>query len=424
MNGELEPILERLLAAQERYERLESETRRGAGPRLVDLGYANVQDGPPPAVLEVLRDCLASPRPLDLQYTPYGGNAVARRVVAESLRRSHDLPFAWRHVVLTPGAMAALNVVFRALRDEDPPGSSAGEVIVPSPCWLDYPLYAANLGLRPVMVPLAPGTLRLDVGRIADAITPRTRALVLSQPANPTGLLYSAAELSTLADALQRRSGGRALLISDECHRDRLAAGKTFVSPATHYPNTCIVYSFGKALGIQGQRIGYAAVSPRHDGSAALARRLERLCRVTGHATPTALMQLALRRLATLPVDNAALDAARARVSDALARAGYEFPAPDGTYFLYPRSPVKDAFLFAETLARHDLLAMPAAVFHHEGHFRLCLVAPFDRLERAVRILAQVRDQSASARDAARSRAGDPAQPLRSSPDVGPRLPH
>ncbi len=389
MITDLSQAVESLLYPQERYQRLVDKAYWRTGPNLCDLGYANFHGGPPPLVLEILRDCLQDMRPLDLQYTPYGGTTITRRLIAERLRHSHGLPFEWRSLIMTPGAMAALNILFRAVGAEDP----SAEVIVLVPCWLDYVLYLTNLGLRPVLVPLTPKTFRLDLDRVADAISGATRAIVLSQPANPTGAIYSRQELSSLADILGASAGNRILLISDECHRETVFPGSQFVSPAEFYDSTCIVYSFGKAFHIQGQRIGYIAVSPRIKDADGVMRNLERLCRVTGFCTPTSLMQLAVRRLLSIELDIAPILRRRDMMLEALRAAGYGIEPSEGTYFLYPQSPTPDDFQFVELLAEKGVLTLPASVFHHRGHFRVSLTAPDSHVERAAQTLVAVLEQ-------------------------------
>jgi aspartate aminotransferase len=375
--------LEELLAVQERVDTLRDEAIRRAGAGLADLAYANSYDGAPAEVLEVLRGALAPARPLDLQYTPYGGGTVARRLVAESLTASHGDRFQFRDVVLTPGAMAALNVVFRAVRED----VGAGEVLVVTPCWLDYPLYLENLGLGARLVPVQPRSLRLDLAAIEAALGPQTRAVILSQPANPSGVLYGADELRALGELLGR-AARPPLLISDECHRGFVLPGQTFVSPMAFYDRTCLVYSMGKSLFLQGQRIGYLAVSPRHPDRRPFARLLERLMRVTGFCTPTALMQQALEGLLPLRPDLTALIDRRARALDGLERAGYKVVPSQATFFLYPESRGDD-MTFTERLARRGVLVLPAGVFHHRGHFRISLTARDDMLARALTVLAE-----------------------------------
>jgi aspartate aminotransferase len=383
IGSNLTPDIESFLAPQERYERLRETAQRRTGRDLSDLGYANFYGGPPTPVIESIRESLNNDRALDFQYTPYGGATITRRLVAERLSKSLGLCFGWRSVIMTPGAMGALNILFRALRAED----SIGEVIVVVPSWFDYPLYLVNLGLKPVFIPVVPETLRLDMNRIADAISPATRAIILSHPANPTGLIYSPQELSELAGFLAAKSHNRILLISDECHRDTIFHGCQFRSPAEYYDTTCIVYSFGKVFHIQGQRIGYVAVSPRMPDGAGFARLLERLCRVTGFCTPTALMQLAVRRLLAVEIDSSITERKRDLAVNRLQNAGYDLQPSQATFFLYPRSPIPDDFRFVELLAQRGVLVLPAALFHHSGYFRMALTAPESDIERALHVL-------------------------------------
>jgi aspartate aminotransferase len=379
------PRIEELLSAQERVDALRQEATLRSGSALCDLAYANSYDGAPAEVLAALTAAIQPGRPLDLQYTPYGGSTLARRQVGDALTASHGTRFHFRDVVLTPGAMAALNVVFRSVAD-----GSHGEVLVVTPCWLDYPLYLENLGLEARMVPVDPRTLRLDLGRIEAALSPRTRAIVLSQPANPTGLLYSAGELRQLAELLGR-APSRPLLISDECHRDFTFPHQTFVSPMTFYDRCCVIFSFGKSLFIQGQRLGYVAVSPRHPERRAFATLLERILRTTGFCTPTALMQRALGDLIGLRPNLDSLLKRRARTLEVLTRSGYLVAPSQATFFLYPETPGGDDFAFTERLAHRGVLVLPAPVFHHQGHFRISLTASDAMLDRALDVLTEKR---------------------------------
>lgn len=384
----LETRLSNFMLAQERVDAIRQGALRRFGKSLCDLAYANAYDGPTPDTLDALRAALVARGSLDFQYTPYGGGAVPRRLVAESLRETHDAPFQLSDIVLTPGAMAALNMVFRSTVSETP-----GEVIVVTPCWLDYPLYLENLGLKPRLVSLDRKTLRLDVAAIESALSPHTRAIVLSQPANPSGLMYGQAELRALGQCLEN-APSKPLLISDECHREILFGSTRFVSPAAHYAKSCVVYSFGKRLFLQGQRLGYIAVSPKHPERAAFGEQLRRLIRVMGFCSPTALMQLAVGDLLRVKPSFAAVDSRRDRMLQALQRAGYELPLPEATFFVYPRAPGGDDFAFAERAAAKGVLVLPSAVFHDSGHFRISLTATDDMIDRSLPILQRLREES------------------------------
>jgi len=371
-------------APQQRFEQLRLRTLMRRAPHVCDLAYANASDGPGPEVLDCIRRALDSRRELDLQYTPYGGATVTRRLVAHSLGSVGGRPYSWRHVVLTPGAMPALNLLFRAMRRD----GRRDEAIVITPCWLDHPLYLAHLGYETRLVEVDRRTLRLDVEAVRRALTPDTRLVVLAQPSNPTGLAHDADELALLADAL-RSLPEPPLLVSDECHRDFVFDDRRHVSPAEHYDMTCIVYSFGKAWFMQGQRVGFAAVSPAMPAAEAFAERLTLWCRVMGFCTPTSLMQLALRELVGRRPDLTRVAARRERAIERLQRAGYDLVPSQATFFLYPRVPQDcDDFAFAERLAEEGVLVLPAALFHHHGHVRISLTAPDADLDRALEIMA------------------------------------
>jgi aspartate aminotransferase len=375
--------LEQLLQPLERFESIRRRVVR-LGDRLCDLSYANPYGGAEQAVRAAIRSALDDERLLDLQYSPFGGQTLARRVVADALRASHGLPFTFNDVILTPGAMSALQLALLTSRQAD------GEVVIPVPCWLDYPLYARATGLQPVLVPLAPDSFELDVAAVADAVSERTCAVLLSHPANPTGRNYGPAQLAALAEALrhaEERLGRELTLIADETHRDFTDAG-SYHSAAGFWERTVVIYSFGKYHFVQGQRLGYAAVSPRHPARQETAAELVRWTRITGVATPTALMQRAVPRLLALRHDQAWLPRWRRRLVQQLSVDGYTVVQPDATLFVYARTPPGyDDFDFVTELASEGVLVLPAPVFHHSGYFRLSLTGSEEMLEAALPIL-------------------------------------
>jgi aspartate aminotransferase len=379
--------LEALLEPLERFERIRMKAAR-LGGRLADLSYANPYEGVHEPVRAVLKETLESERLLDLQYSPFGGQTLVRRAVADSLRATHELDFAWGDVVLTPGAMGALHIALRAA------GRAGDEVIVPVPCWLDYPLYVLHSGLKPVTVRLEPPRFDLDAAAIEASITRKTCAVLLSHPANPTGRSYGPADLSNLADSIrgaESKLGSRVTLIADETHRDFAAPGQ-YATAAGAFDRTLIVYSFGKYHFIQGQRIGYAAASPRHPERKQVAAEMTRWTRITGLCTPTAVMQRAVPRLLNLRHDNDWLVRSRSRVVSELRAAGHRLVEPDATLFVYVRNPTDgDDFEFVEQLVARGVLALPAPVFHHEGYFRLSLTGSQRMLDRALEVLCDMR---------------------------------
>lgn len=382
------PEFESLLEPLERFEAI----RRGAmrlGNRLADLSYANPYGGIHEASKGAIRDALQEDRRLGLQYSPFGGYVPVRRSVADALRTSHQLDFGFRDVILTAGAMAALHVALRLT-------GSQGEVIVPVPCWLDHPLYVGAVGLRPVLVPLSPENLDLDVGAIADALSDRTVAVMLSHPANPSGRNYGPQLLSELGRVLAREEaslGTEISLIADESHRDFTRPGE-YHSASTFTDRAVIVYSFGKYHFMQGQRLGYLAVSPRHPDREKASEEAVRWTRILGLATPTSLMQRALPRLLSLDHDQTWLLNWRDRFMKELSSLGYQVIPPQATMFIYVKTPGGyEDFAFIEKLASEGLLALPAPIFHHRGYFRLSLTGSEGMLEEALAVMERCRPQ-------------------------------
>lgn len=380
------PVLEALLRPLEEFEAIRRRAVR-LGDRLCDLSYANPYEGVAQSTREVLRRVVDRERLLDLQYSPFGGQTLIRRAVADDLAARQGMDYGFQDVILTPGAMAALHV---ALRTSGAPGD---EVVLPVPCWLDYPLYAHALGLQPVLVPLAAPDFQLDVAAIERALTPRTAAVLLSNPSNPAGRSYPAGAFSRLAQALERaesRLGRRVTLIADETHRDFTSPG-LHVSAAATWPRTITVYSFGKYHFIQGQRIGYLAISPGHPQREELAVEAVRWARIMGFCAPTALMQAAVPDLLVLRHDLGPVDQWRRMLSDELSGAGYRVTPADGTLFVYVATPEGvDDFEFIRRLAEAGTLALPAPVFHHRGHFRLSLTGGARMLEGGINCLRRL----------------------------------
>lgn len=384
------PDIERWLAPQARYESLRAETTRRHGPRVCDLAYANAWDGPSQATLDALSEAALAAKQMELQYTPYGGNARARRVAARELTELTGLSHGWQDVILTPGAMAALTLVFRHL------AADGGEAVIVTPCWLDTPVYVAQAGLEPRLVPMRPDG-GLDLEAMEAAIGPRTRVVVLSQPNNPTGRIHREEELEGLTRILRNKASGAALL-SDECHRDYLEDQGRFVCPSKFWARTFTVYSYGKRWLLQGQRLGYVAICPESPDREYLRSHLPLLCRSLGLATPTALMQSALHRLvASTPAPKERILERRARVVQSLSDNGAAVHPGDGTMFIYVAAPGGDAERVARELAEEGVLTLPSDVFHQPGHLRLSMTATDEMIERALPVLVRALGKEARA---------------------------
>jgi len=378
--------LETFLGPQERFDALTAATFRRFGPKIVDFSYANPYDGPADDVRHALHLALENKSDLSLQYSPYGGKTTTRRLVASKLSAEYGLPFEFRDIIMTPGAMAALNVAFRTIFGPD------DEVLVITPCWLDYPLYLQNLGI-PFRFVSTTEDKHLDMPAIERALTPKTRGIIFSHPCCPTGVVYSRDEIDALSKLLleaESRLNTQIYLISDEVHQRLIWRAADFYSPLQSYPRSLRVYSFGKALAIQGQRIGYVAVSPEMPERESMRKQLERCVRATGFCGPTSLMQDAICRLLDYNPRLDLLAQNQEAIRTALTACGYTVCDAPATFFVYVKSPLEDDFTFTELLASHGVLVIPSTLFHERGYFRISVTAKAGSLPSGVRVLQQV----------------------------------
>jgi aspartate aminotransferase len=381
-----------LLDAQERLDRVIASTFTRFGPRTVDLSYANPHDGPSVEVLSILAHATAASKGLSLQYTPIAGRTAPRRAVAARLMRQLSLPFDYRDIVLTAGAMPALNIVARTLF------GARDEVIVLTPCWQDYPVYLSNLNVPFRLVPLGAGK-RLDLSAIRDAIGPSTTGVLFSQPCCPTGVMYSPAEIEGLAAIVrdaEARFGNSIYIVSDEVHRDVVWSHRPFRSPLQSYDRSLSIYSFGKAFAIQGQRIGYIALSPRMPQLDEIRVAIERSVRSMGFGHPASVMQRAVSDLVDCQANTTRLAEAQDTVRRALTASGYAVCDGDATFYVYVKSPIADDVQFAERLASRGVLVVPSSVFHDAGHLRLSLTARPERIVAALPVFAAALEEVSS----------------------------
>ena len=373
------------LAPQARFDNLVDRAFREFGPRLMDLSYANAYDGPEARVVEAIRHALDKTDNLSFQYTPYGGSTITRRLIATQFKARFGIPMNYQDIILTPGAMSALNLAFRGLCDGD------DEVLVLTPCWLDYPLYLSHLKIPFRFVPLD-AAKHLDLDAIVQAIGQKTRAIIFSTPGCPSGVVLPPAELEGLARVLkdaESRWSRSIYVISDEVHRDLMWGDTSFATTIQFHPRTVVIYSFGKALFLQGQRIGYVAVSPAMEEREEVRTRLRQLVRVMGFCTPTTLMQRVIPEILDY---RPPLDEVRERqrmVRTALKEAGFSVCEAEATFFVYAKSPVDDDFLFAEQMAAKGVLILPSSVFHERGYFRISVTAKREFIAAALPLLAE-----------------------------------
>jgi aspartate aminotransferase len=357
-----------------------AELKAKLGPeRVYDFTLGNPDLEPPARFKEELKAAARDPRPGLHGYMSNAGLMETRQALAHYLSRLHSLDFAASDLVLTCGAAGGLNVIFKALLD---PGD---EVVVFAPYFPEYLFYVDNHGGAPRVVETAE-SFQLDLKLLEAALTPRSRAVLINSPNNPTGQVYEAAILKELGRLLSEhasRHGRPIFLVADEPYARLLYDNLVLPSIFAAYPHTLLATSFSKDLSIPGERLGYVAVSPRALGREELVAGLVLANRILGFVNAPALMQRVVARLTEVSVDITPYRRRRELFCQILAQAGYEFQKPNGAFYLFPKAPGGDDLDFVARLKGENILAVPGRGFGRNGYFRLAFCVPEATIEKA-----------------------------------------
>ncbi|MGD0500337.1 MAG: pyridoxal phosphate-dependent aminotransferase [Bryobacteraceae bacterium] len=350
------------------------QLRKERGPENVfDYSLGNPEVEPPEAVLETLRRVAAEARAGGHGYMLNAGFPDVRAEMARRLAGRTGIPFTGEDIIMAVGAAGAINTLLKSVLD---PGD---EVIVLNPYFPEYRFYIENHGGRVVTVE-TDERFQLDIGRIARAITARTKAIILNSPNNPTGAVYPADALREL-NALVHEP---VLVISDEPYRSLTYDGVEAPEALNLIERSVLAWSWSKAMAIAGERIGYLAIPPRLKEAAQLRSACTFATRILGYINAPAIWQRVVAQAPDVTVDVGQYQAKRDLLCDALNAMGYEAPRPQGSYYVFPKTPIPDDVAFVRRLQAEGILAVPGAGFGRGGYMRLSLTLPREDMERSL----------------------------------------
>ncbi|MBO5668286.1 MAG: pyridoxal phosphate-dependent aminotransferase [Lentisphaeria bacterium] len=333
-----------------------------------DFSLGNPDLPPPPqikqAMLEIAEE---SDRPFAFGYMPNAGENSARNALSELISGEQNCPVPPENIIVTCGAAGGINAFFRATL------SAGDEVLCIAPYFVEYGFYAGNFGgiLKPVM---ANKDFSLNIGNIAQAITPATRAIILNSPNNPTGVIYGKEELSAVASLLYeaRKKYGRMIyIVSDEPYRFLNYDDCEVPSLFDIYDGTAVIGSFSKTLSLPGERIGYIAVNPALENAAELLGGLTLTNRTLGFVNAPVVAQKLIARCPHARIDLNVYRRRRDLMAQILTDAGIRFVMPKGAFYFFPESPTADERIFVDALLKERILAVPGRGFGLPGYFRL-----------------------------------------------------
>lgn len=299
-------------------------------------------------------------------------------VLRDKLQTRIDAEFGQsdRSVFVTSGTSGGLVLAMLALVN---PGD---EVILFDPCFV---MYRALIGLASgvcVAIDTYPD-FRIDIDRVREAITPRTKVILFNSPANPTGVTATAAEIQALAELAAEKN---VVLISDDIYRE-FCYDEPFVSPVKFNPQTLVVDGFSKAFAMTGWRLGFA------HGPREIIQEMTKLQQYTFVCAPQPAQWAGA---VALDVDMSQhIDVYRRKrdmVVEGLSRDGlYEVVHPGGAFYVFPKVPWGTASEFVAAAIERQLLIIPGSIFSaRDTHFRISYAAPDAVLGRGIEVLRQL----------------------------------
>lgn len=341
-----------------------------------DFSLGNPDTEPPEALNQALIDAVTHPAKGMHRYMSNSGYEEARTEIADYLTEERGLPFTSTHIFMTAGCAGGLNMILRSMLNR------RDEVIVPSPFFWEFKNYIKNAGGITRFVETR-DDFQLDIGKIEEAITPKTRAILINSPNNPTGAVYSEESLKELARLLneKREQGQDIYIVSDEAYRKLVYDGQTLPNLFKLYDLVLAVTSHSKDLALAGERIGYIAISPKIQEFQLLVSALTITIRTLGFVNAPALFQRIVGRFQKTSVSIADYEKKRDILYNALIGAGFECVKPTGAFYMFPKSPISDELDFVRALQQDErIMVVPGRGFGRKGYFRIAYCVSLEKI--------------------------------------------
>lgn len=300
-------------------------------------------------------------------YTTAAGLPSLRERIAEDLNERFGINIGIKNLYVTCGAAASLAISLKAIMLQ------GEEVIVPAPFFPEYRVFVEACG--GVVVTVAPrADMQIDLEGIKNALTDKTKALIINSPNNPSGAIFDEENLRGLAELLnehREKTGNTVYIISDEPYRELVFTDAVCHSVIELYDDTIMCYSFSKSLSVPGERIGYIAVSDRMKSGAEVYDSILGAGRCLGYINPPSLFQRVIERSIGQTSDVEKYRENREVLCRGLRDIGYEFTEPDGAFYLFVKALEPDAKAFSAKAMKHELLLVPSDDFGCTGYVRV-----------------------------------------------------
>jgi len=336
-----------------------------------DFSLGNPDLEPPEAFFSTIKKFMEEPTPKAHGYMPNPGFPQVREVIASKVAQESGVSLTANAVVMSCGAAGGINVFLKTLLN---PGD---EVIVIKPFFAEYMFYVKNYNGVSVQVDTNPD-FSINMENIEKAINPKTKAIIINSPNNPSGKIYSQDDITNLGAVLRKASKqyGPIYLISDEPYKDIVFDGRKVPSVLAAYENAICITSYSKTMSLPGERIGFIAVNPAAADFNLIIDGLVFCTRVSGFVNAPALMQRVAAVLHGTTIDVSVYKKKRDLLVKGLGDAGYDFLVPEGAFYFFCKAPGGNDIAYVEHLKKYNVLGVPGTGFGGPGYFRLAFCVP------------------------------------------------
>lgn len=368
--------------------------KRGA-----EIGYENVFDyslgNPsvpvPQEFTDKMIELLQTRSGMELHgYSQSQGIVTVREKFADYLNRTFGMNYTAEHIFMTTGAAGAIAHAVRAVTQ---PGD---EVITFAPYFPEYNHYVNQTGAVLKVVPADTKSFQINFDELEKLLNPKTMALLINTPNNPSGIVYSTETIEKLAALLeekQKEYGHDIFLISDEPYRDIVYAGVDAPYVSKLYDNSLSCYSYAKSLSIPGERLGYIAANPKCTDSELISVMCSQISRGIGHNCPPSIIQIAVSEVLGVTADLSVYEKNMNILYDELVKLGFECVKPGGTFYIFPKALEEDSVAFCQKALKYDLVLVPGDSFGCPGYFRMAYCIETEKVERSLAALRRFVEQ-------------------------------
>lgn len=357
-----------------------------------DFSIGNPSEPAPAEVNQAIKDIVDNIDSVKVHgYTSAQGNASTRKAIADDMNDRFGAGVTEDNFYMTCGAAASLTSTIKALTiDHDT------EFVTVAPFFPEYSVFATVGGGKLKVVEPDIPDFQIQFDKLEAVINKNTQAVIVNSPNNPSGVIYSKATLTKLAETLTKKSaevGHTIYLIADEPYRELVYDGAVVEYIPSIYPNTIVCYSYSKSLSLPGERIGYVMVPSCVENWKEVYDAIAGAARNMGYVCAPALIQLVIERCTKCRPNLKAYAKNRQLLMDGLIADGYTVADPAGAFYLFVKAPNGDSAAFSEIGKKHDVLLVPGGGFGCPEYFRLCYCVPEDMIKRSIPIFKDMIDE-------------------------------